>query len=75
MDLTPQEEKEYAQVDAYVRQYAKTWFMENKQKWNSAVTILMDLQEYGSTAEDSIRKLVNRVFGWREAREKIIDGK
>jgi|GEM_PF-3737208 len=43
---------------------AKTWFMESKGQWNSAITIGgMDYNEFGESEEESKHKLANRILG------------
>jgi hypothetical protein len=63
MELSKQQEKEYSIVNYFVEKQAKTWFMENFQKWNSSITSnCQDVNEMSYSANMSKTLLVNRLF-------------
>jgi hypothetical protein len=53
-------------VFRYINDRAKTWFMDKKGMWNSCITIGgVDIQEYGSSKENAIHNLVNKILNDR----------
>lgn len=58
-------------ISKYVNKWGKTWYMTNKNKWNTAITYFIDLQEYGQTKEESIKKIIDRLYNYTEAKNEI----
>ncbi len=73
MELTREQEKEYYLVKMFVDRTAKTWFFEPKQCWNSATTCIIDIQAFGSNAEQSKIALCNRLFASDLCRNHIVN--
>lgn len=64
--------EQLSKIRAYVDQKAKVWFMENKQKWNAAITVYVDIQEYGDSEEACKTNLTQALFDYKQAREYIL---
>ncbi len=73
MELTREQEKEYYLVRMFVDRTAKTWFFEPKQCWNSATTCVIDVQAFGSNAQQSKIALCNRLFASDLCRNFIVN--
>ncbi|MCC5613340.1 hypothetical protein LC612_43355 [Nostoc sp. CHAB 5834] len=72
MNLNNEENKHGRLVDSYVRTFASVRPTEDKQFWKATITVLVDIEEFGSTADDCLDKLVDRVWAYKDARDHIL---
>lgn len=75
MQLTEQQNKEYFLVSQFVEKSSKTWFMDNYQKWNCAITSnSLDVNEMSTVSGDQAKtSLKNRLFGSDFHRKWIVN--
>jgi len=58
-------------IAKYVAKWGKTWFMTNKNKWNTCITCFGDLQTYGETKDESIKNIIDRLYNYKTAKNHI----
>lgn len=58
-------------IAKYVNRWGKTWWMTNYNRWNTCITCFCDIQEFGDTKEESIKKVINRLYNYIEAKNHI----
>lgn len=58
-------------IAKYITKWGKTWFMTNYNRWNTCITCFGDIQEFGYTKQESIKKVINTLYYYEEAKTHI----
>lgn len=58
-------------IAKYVNRWGKTRYMVNINKWNTCITCFNDIHKYGETKEESIIKIIDTLYNYKEAKTYI----